>query len=52
MLSILSSWEHGQQRRRIISKFASDGDWGFSGEERKSSYPPTREKTETAKFTI
>ena len=25
MFSILSSWEHGQKQRRIISKFASNG---------------------------
>ena len=51
ILSILSSWEHVQQRR-CISKCTSNGDWKFSGKQRRSFYPPTRGITETVKFTI
>ena len=50
MLSILSSREHGTQGRRIISKSTSNGDWEFSGEERKPSYPPTGRRLKQQKL--
>ena len=36
----------------LSQNLQSNGDWEYSGEERRSFYPPTRKKPETVKFTI